>query len=249
MDPAFRPSSSGRSRSPRARRPAAATCSLGRSRWRRRRSYAANVAASTPVSPRGSRVGFYQTLPDDSAPYLIDQHPVDPLSGELATNATLSSATTIAFGTFGTSFTLTAAAPQEGAGKYSVAALSPFYGNGSFSNTLLAAPAATTDVAGFTVPDVQIPSTSASGTITAQVSAAHAAGKYNKGALLVTHNGAVVTTVPLDDALAGSATSATVRCHRHSREQRVDRSIAGSTTSRPGRGTPRIRRARSRERQ
>jgi len=172
-------------------------------------SYAANVAASTPVSPRGSRVGFYQTLPDDSAPYLIDQHPVDPLSGELATNATLSSATTIAFGTFGTSFTLTAAAPQEGAGKYSVAALSPFYGNGSFSNTLLAAPAATTDVAGFTVPDVQIPSTSASGTITAQVSAA-TAGKYNKGALLVTHNGAVVTTVPLDDALAGSATSATV---------------------------------------
>jgi hypothetical protein len=172
-------------------------------------SYAANVATSTPVSPRGSRVGFYQTLPDDSAPYLIDQHPVDPLSGALAANATLSSATTIAFGTFGTSFTLTAAAPQEGAARYSVAALSPFYGNGSFSNSLLAPPAATTDVAGITVPDVQIPSTSASGTITAQVSAA-TAGKYNKGALLVTHNGAVITAVPLDDALAGSATSATV---------------------------------------
>lgn len=172
-------------------------------------SYAANVATSTPVSPRGARVGFYQTLPDDSAPFLIDQHPVDPLSGVLATNATLSSSTTVAFGTFGTSFTLTAAAPQEGASKYSVAALSPFFGNGSFSNTLLAPPATATDVASFTVPDVQIPSTAASGTITAQVSAA-TPGKYNKGALLVTRNGAVIAAVPLDDALAGSATSATM---------------------------------------
>jgi uncharacterized protein DUF4382 len=172
-------------------------------------SYAANVATTTPVSPRGSRVGFYQTLPDDNAPYLIDQQPVDPLSGELATNAALSSATTIAFGTFGTSFTLTGAAPQEGASRYSVSALSPFYGNGSFSNTLLAPAAATTDVAGFTVPDVSIPSTAASGSIATQVSAA-TPGKYDKGVLLVTHNGAVITAVPLDDALAGSAASATV---------------------------------------
>src|SRR5262249_5192278 len=67
-------------------------------------SFAANT--STPVSPRGARVGFYQTLPDDSAPYLIGQQPLDPLSGELATSATLSSSTTVAYGTFGSSFTL-----------------------------------------------------------------------------------------------------------------------------------------------
>ncbi|MEJ0038383.1 MAG: DUF4382 domain-containing protein [Gammaproteobacteria bacterium] len=172
-------------------------------------SYAANVATSTPVSPRGARVGFYQTLPDDSAPYLIEQQPIDPLSGELATNAALPNATTIVYGTFGTSFTLLAAAPQEGASKYSVAALAPFYGNGAFSNTLLAPSAGATDVAAFTVPDVPIPSTAASGTIAAVVSSA-TPGKYDKGALLVTHNGAVITTVPLDDALAGSATSTTV---------------------------------------
>lgn len=172
-------------------------------------SYAANVSTSTPVSPRGARVGFYQTLPDDTAPYLIEQQPIDPVSGELATNVMLSSATTVAFGTFGTSFTLTSAAPQEGASRYSVAALSPFYGNGAFSNTLLAPPATATDVAAFTVPDAQIPSTTASGTIATQVSAA-TPGKYDKGALLVTHNGAVITSVPLDAALASSATAATV---------------------------------------
>jgi hypothetical protein len=172
-------------------------------------SYAANVATTTPVSPRGARVGFYQTLPDDSAPYLIEQQPVDPLSGTLATDATLPSSTAIVYGTFGTSFTLVAAAPQEGASKYSVAALSPFFGNGAFSNTLLAPPATTTETAAFTVPDVPIPSTAASGTIAVLVSAA-TPGKYDKGALIVTHNGAVISTVPLDAALAGSATSTTV---------------------------------------
>jgi len=172
-------------------------------------SYAANVATTTPVSPRGARVGFYQTLPDDSAPYLIEQQPVDPLSGFLATDAALSGSTTVVYGTFGASFTLAAAAPQEGASKYSVAALSPFLGNGAFSNTLLAPPATATDTVAFTVPDVAIPSTAASGTIAALVSAA-TPGKYDKGALLVTHNGAVITTVPLDAVLVSSATSATV---------------------------------------
>ena len=172
-------------------------------------SYAANVATTTPVSPRGARVGFYQTLPDDSAPYLIEQQPVDPLSGFLATDAALSGSTTVVYGTFGASFTLAAAAPQEGASKYSVAALSPFLGNGAFSNTLLAPPATATDTVAFTVPDVAIPSTAASGTIAALVSAA-TPGKYDKGALLVTHNGAVITTVPLDAVLVGSPTSATV---------------------------------------
>lgn len=171
-------------------------------------SYVANVAAA-PVSPRGARVGFYQTLPDDTAPYLIEQQPVDPLTGQLATGATLSGSTTLAVGTFGTSLTFVAAAPQEGESTYSVAALSPFYGNGAFSNTLLAPPASATEVATFTVPEVQIPSTAASGTIAATVSAA-TPGLYDKGVLLVTHNGAVVTAVPLDEALAGSAASTTV---------------------------------------
>ena len=64
-------------------------------------------------------------------------------------------------------------------------------------------------MATFTVPAVSVPSTAGSGTISAQVSAA-TPGKYDKGALLVTHNGAVIAAVPLDDALVGSATTATV---------------------------------------
>jgi hypothetical protein len=170
-------------------------------------SYAANVAAGASASPRGARIGFYQTLPDDNAPYLIEQQPVDPISGQFAMNAALPSAGTIVFGTFGAS--LLAAAPQEGASRYSVAAISPFYGDGAFSDTPVAPPAVATDTATFTVPAISVPSTSGSGTISAQVSAA-TPGKYDKGALLVTHDGAVIAAVPLDAALVGSATSSTV---------------------------------------
>src|SRR5262249_22534601 len=143
-------------------------------------------------------IGFYQTLPDDNAPYLVEQLPTDPVSGQLAANAALANAPTIVFGTFGAA--LLAAAPQEGASTYSVAAISPFYGNGAFSPTRVAPPAVATDAATFTVPDIAVPSTAGSGTITAQVSAA-TPGKYDKGALLVTHDGSVIAAVPLDGAL------------------------------------------------
>jgi hypothetical protein len=113
------------------------------------------------------------------------------------------------FGTFSSSFSLVADAPQEGASKYSVAALSPLYGEGAFANTLLAPPASATSAASFTVPDVAVPSTAGSGTISATVSSA-TPGKYDKGALLVTHNGAVVTAASLDAALASSAPSTVV---------------------------------------
>src|SRR5262249_52377102 len=122
-------------------------------------SFAANVTGNTPVSPRGARVGFYQTLPDDNAPYLVEQQPVDPLSGQLATNVMLPSATTIAYGTFGASFALLAAPPQEGASTYSIAAISPLYGDGAFSGARVAPPAVATAATAFTVPDIAVPST------------------------------------------------------------------------------------------
>jgi hypothetical protein len=153
-------------------------------------------------------VGFYQTLPDDDAPYLIEQRPVDPLTGQFATDALLSSATTVVFGTFGTAISFTAAPPQEGASRYSVSALSPLRGNGDFSTTLLT-PAAVSTTAAFTVPAVGLPSGTAAGTVSATVSVG-TPGKYDKGALLVTHNGAVVAVAPLDDAFTSAASSTVV---------------------------------------
>ncbi|MEJ1964086.1 MAG: DUF4382 domain-containing protein [Gammaproteobacteria bacterium] len=172
-------------------------------------SYSTNLDTNSTVSPRGARVGFYQTLPDDNAPFLIEQRPVDPLSGRFVTDQLLSNATTVVYATFGTAFSFLASAPQEGASKYSVAALSSFYGNGDFGNTLLTPTTVAATPATFTVPDVPLPSGSSAGTISATVSVA-TAGKYDKGALLVTHNGTVITVASLDEALAGAAASTVV---------------------------------------
>jgi hypothetical protein len=116
----------------------------------------------------------------------------------------------VLFGTYSSSsFTLTEAAPQEGASKYSVAAQAPLFADGAFS-TALVSPAATAGTAStFTVPSVNIPSTASSGTIAATLTLS-TPGKYDKGALFVTHDGAVVAVTSLDEALAGSQPSSAV---------------------------------------
>jgi hypothetical protein len=172
-------------------------------------AYAANLATGSTVSQRGSRVGFYQSVPDDNVPYLIELRTVDPLTGQFATDALVSGSSTLLFGTYATSFSLAVAEPQEGASRYAVAAIDPLYGDGKYSDTLLVPPSVTTDTATFTVPPIEIPSTASAGTISATLTVG-TPGKYDKGALVITHNGAVVATSPLDDALATGAASPVV---------------------------------------
>lgn len=169
-------------------------------------SFEANLDAATPVAPRGARVGFYQTLPDEDEPYLIDVLPVDPLSGRFAQPALLSRATTISYGTYGSNFILRSDTPEEGEARYAVAALSPHYGTGELGSTLLRPATQASDTRLFSVPGIGIPATAAPGTVTATLSVA-TPGKYDRGMLLVTREGAVVTAVSLDamfQALQGS---------------------------------------------
>ena len=172
-------------------------------------SYAVNLAADSSVSERGARVGFYQSLPDDDVPYLIELRPVDPLSGQFAADELVSGSSTLVYGTYASSFSLVAAEPQEGASRYAVAAVDPLYGDGDYSATLLTPPALSSNVATFTVPAIAIPETAAAGTIAATIAVA-TAGKYDKGAVVITHNGAVVAAAPLDDALAAGGASTVV---------------------------------------
>jgi len=172
-------------------------------------SYAVNLAADSTVTQRGSRVAFYQSLPDDAVPYLIELRTVDPISGQFASDQFVSGSSTLLYGTYATSFSFAVAAPQEGASRYAVAAIDPLYGNGSYSETLLAPPSVTTGTAPFTVPAIELPSEAAAGTISATISVG-TAGKYDKGTLVITHNGAVVATSSLDDALASGAAAPVV---------------------------------------
>jgi hypothetical protein len=133
----------------------------------------------------------------------------DPLSGQFAADELLSGASTIVYGTFSPSFSLVADVPQEGASRYSVAALSPLYGPGDFAAAPLAPPTISSTTATFAVPGVEIPSSAASGNIAATVNIG-TAGKYDKGALVVTRDGAIVNVASLDDALTQSQSSTVV---------------------------------------
>jgi Domain of unknown function (DUF4382) len=166
-------------------------------------SFAVNLNATTPL-PAGALVGFYQTLPGETVPYLIDEEPIDPFSRTFASNQALS-AGSIDYGTFssGSNVTPTTADPVEGTSTYRVAGTAPLFTDGALTTTT--SPAATT----IAVPTL----TAASGAVlispTVTMSEA-TAGKYNKGEIILSHDGVVVATAALDTILQSGTGALTI---------------------------------------
>jgi hypothetical protein len=173
-------------------------------------SYTANLGAATGAAlPAGAQVAFYQTLPTaGEVPYLIEASPIDPFNQVLA-NAQALSEGSVDSGTYATSgaaVTLVSAAPAEGAGRYLVAASAPSFTDGTLTTTttVSAPPAGTTTTVPVTVPALTLAPGATSGSISASLTQA-TAGKYDHGELLLTHDGTLVATTPLDTALAQGA--------------------------------------------
>ena len=177
-------------------------------------SYTANLGSATGAKlPAGAQVAFYQTLPTaGEVPYVIEASPIDPFNQVLA-NAQALSEGSVDSGTYSTSgaaVTLVSAAPAEGAGRYLVAASAPSFTDGTLTTTVSAPPAGTTTPIAVAVPGLTLAPGITSGSISASVTQA-TTGKYDHGELLVTHDGMLVATAPLDAALArGAGASITV---------------------------------------
>lgn len=163
-------------------------------------AYKADLGPGDAVLPRGARIGFYQTLPGEDDPHLIGLATIDPLNGRLAEPVELSRANIISYGTFGPGFTLNSGTPGEGAARYAVAALSPQYGHGAFAATTLRPASSASDTASFDVPGIAVPAPALPGMVSAAVTVESPA-RYDRGALLVTNEGAVVTAASLDELL------------------------------------------------
>ena len=178
-------------------------------------SYTANLSTATGAAlPAGAQVAFYQTLPTaGEVPYVIEASPIDPFNQVLA-NAQALSEGSVDSGTYSTSgaaVTLVSAAPAEGAGQYLVAASAPSFTDGTLTTTVSAPPAGTTTPVAVVVPGLTLAPGATSSSISASVTQA-TAGKYDHGELLVTHDGTLVATTPLDAALAqGAGATITVR--------------------------------------
>src|ERR1700674_5656912 len=175
------------------------------------RAVSAYTASPAPASgaalPAGAQVAFYQTLATaGEVPYVIEASPIDPFNQVLASPQALSRGT-IDSGTYsssGASVTLVGAAPAEGAGRYLVAASAPSFTDGTLTTTVSAPSVGTTTPVAVTVPALTLAPGVTSGSISASVAQATAL-KYDHGELLVTHNGALVATTPVDVALVPGA--------------------------------------------
>ena len=169
-------------------------------------TYTANIttAAGAPL-PAGAEVAFYQTLPSfGEVPYVIEAAPIDPFNQVLANPQSLATGT-VDSGTYVSSaatITVVSAAPAETAGTYQVAASAPLYADGLLGTTV----APPTTAGATAAPPVTAGTlTLAAGNTAASVSATvkpASPGLYLQGELLLSQNGQLIATAPLDAALA-----------------------------------------------
>ena len=171
-------------------------------------TYTANIATATAAPlPAGAAVSFYQTLrANGEVPYVIEAAPIDPFNQVLANAQSLSTGT-VDSGTYvsaGATITVVSEAPAEGAGSYQVAASAPSYADGALG-TLVAAPTASgVTVSGpVTIGTLALAGGSTASTVSASVTPA-SVGKYDHGELMLSQNGQLVASAPIDAALAGA---------------------------------------------
>ena len=182
-------------------------------------SFAVNLTNTSTVNPTttsplpaGALVGFYQTLPGNGeVPYLIEQQPIDPFSRIFESDKALSRGA-LRYGTFsssGSDVTLSSSSPAEGASTYGVGASAPLFTDGALTTTVTApAPGSSSII--LTVPTLSVASGATPNTPVVTISQA-TPGTFNQGDLIISHDGAIVATAPLDSLLAtGTIRSLTI---------------------------------------
>jgi hypothetical protein len=176
------------------------TTSVGTIPARPAMSYAMNVKAGAQNAP-GALIGLYQTPPQPGElPYLIEAVPLDPFSKTLFADQLLSTGT-MDVGTYvaGGNYSLTTTTPVQGAGTYIISALAPLFKDGSLT-TLVAPPVSGTSTVQATIGALKPAAGSDFSTLPVRVVAA-TPGKYDHGALMITHDGALIQAIAIDDAL------------------------------------------------
>lgn len=173
--------------------------------------FVANLSTTTAFTTAGALVQFYQTVPvSGELPYVVAQQTIDPFNGVFAGNAALS-AGPLAVGSYsgGVVSTPVSEAPSEGTGSYQVAAIAPNFNDGALGTKLTAPNPITATAVLFKLAPLTVATGAASSTLTVATTVA-APGKYNKGELILSQNGAIVAVAPLDSVLDASSGSVAI---------------------------------------
>jgi len=184
-----------------------AAASVGTVTPRAATPYTFNMAAGTVALPAGALVDLYQTIPaSGEVPYVVDQVAIDPFSRTLLYNESVPTGT-LDWGTYvnGANVALTTVTPTQGSSVYFISAQAPLFSDQGQLVATLSPPANGTGPVPVVMPTLT--PTAGSGSVSVTV-APVTAGKYDRGELIVSHDGAIVQTVAIDTALTqnGGAT-------------------------------------------
>lgn len=184
-----------------------AAVSIGTVTPRAATSYTFNMAAGSIALPAGALVDLYQTIPaNGEVPYVVDQVPIDPFSRTLLYNEAVPTGT-IDWGTYvsGGNVALTTVTPSQGQSVYFVSGQAPLFSDQGALVTSLSPPANGTGPVGIALPALS--PTAGNGSLSITVVPV-TPGKYDRGELIVSHDGAIVQTMAIDTALTqnGGAT-------------------------------------------
>jgi hypothetical protein len=173
--------------------------------------YVVNVSTATPFTTAGALVQFYQTVPvSGEVPYVVAQQTIDPFNGVFAGNAALSAGPlAVSNDSGGVVSAAVTEAPSEGTGTYQVAPIAPNFNDGALGTKVSAPNPITATAVLFKLAPLSA-ATGAASVALPVATAVAAPGKYNKGELVLSQNGAIVAVAPLDAVLAESSGSVTI---------------------------------------
>jgi len=166
-------------------------------------TFLVNLNATNPLQA-GALVGFYQTLSGSGeVPYLIDSQPIDPFTRMFNANVpeSLGPLYSGTFSSSGADIGPKAAIPSEGAGTYRVAGTAPLFSDGPLT-TMVTGSAGATNVLAVAVP--QLSAASGATLDTTSFTISNSSANFNKGELIISHDGAIVQTAALDSVLSRS---------------------------------------------
>ena len=161
--------------------------------------YTANMPSNMPLSPTGADVRFYQTVPGTAATYEIRTQGVNPFTGILTNDEPLSlDALQVGAYMAGGDPTLAAVTPNEGLGGFVPWGDAPYFvRTEAVTGTLTPA---LNNPAGFTIGALGIASGASADSISGNLTQS-TAGTFDSGYLIVSHDGYIVTTIPLSGVL------------------------------------------------
>lgn len=162
--------------------------------------YTANMPTNMPVSPTGADVRFYQTVPGTAATYEIRTQGVNPFTGILTNDEPLSlGALQVGAYVAGGDPMLAAVTPNEGLGGFVPYGDAPYFVRTEAQTGTLTP--ALNNPSGFTIGALSISSGASADSIGGNLTQT-TAGTFDSGYLIVSHDGYIVTTIPLVGVLS-----------------------------------------------